>query len=82
MFFNRNFEFLANECTIFSMANMLSKFRLDYSSLTMLQSITDKPQPETVRLFENIIEKFRESEQSGSGIKLNYNNSYIVKCMC
>ncbi|CAH1637260.1 unnamed protein product [Spodoptera littoralis] len=41
-----------------NMANLLAKFRIDYSSLTMVQDITDPPQPETTKLFEDITKKF------------------------
>lgn len=41
-----------------NMANLLAKFRIDYSSLTMVQDITEAPQPETMRLFEDITKKF------------------------
>ncbi|XP_075979531.1 sodium potassium chloride cotransporter [Anticarsia gemmatalis] len=41
-----------------NMANLLGKFRIDYSSLTMVQDITEPPQPETTKLFEDITKKF------------------------
>lgn len=51
-----------------SMANLLAKFRIDYSSLTMVQDITDPPQPETTKLFEDITKKFtEESANPGKG---------------
>ncbi|XP_045501318.1 bumetanide-sensitive sodium-(potassium)-chloride cotransporter isoform X2 [Colias croceus] len=43
-----------------NMANLLAKFRIDYSSLTMVQDITEPPQPETKKLFEETIKKFTE----------------------
>ncbi|XP_022824649.1 bumetanide-sensitive sodium-(potassium)-chloride cotransporter isoform X2 [Spodoptera litura] len=43
-----------------NMANLLAKFRIDYSSLTMVQDITDPPQPETTKLFEDITKKFTD----------------------
>lgn len=42
------------------MANLLGKFRIDYSSLTMVQDITDAPQPETKQMFDEIIKKFTD----------------------
>lgn len=42
------------------MANLLSKLRIDYSSLTMLQGITDKPRSTTVQMHNHIIRNFRE----------------------
>lgn len=50
------------------MANLLSKFRIDYSSLTMVQDITEKPKPETVQMFNGLLNGFRESEVSRPGI--------------
>ncbi|XP_059061595.1 bumetanide-sensitive sodium-(potassium)-chloride cotransporter [Achroia grisella] len=41
-----------------NMANLLSKFRIDYSSLTMVQDITEPPQEDTKRMFDEIIKKF------------------------
>lgn len=48
------------------MANLLAKFRIDYSSLTMVQDITEPPQPETKRMFDDLIRKFTE-EAAGEG---------------
>lgn len=42
------------------MANLLSKFRLNYTVLKMV-SISDKPKPETIRMFNEIIENFRNA---------------------
>lgn len=44
------------------MANLLSKLRIDYSSLTMLQGITDKPKDETIILHQNLLKGFICSE--------------------
>ncbi|KAK4881311.1 hypothetical protein RN001_004630 [Aquatica leii] len=44
-----------------NMANLLSKFRLDYSSLQMVQ-ISDKPNPKTVEFFNTVIEDFIDNE--------------------
>ncbi|CAH2087504.1 unnamed protein product [Euphydryas editha] len=43
-----------------NMANLLAKFRIDYSSLTMVQDITELPQPETKKTFEELIKKFTD----------------------
>lgn len=45
------------------MANLLAKFRIDYSSLTMVQDITEAPQPETRKMFDELIKKF--TDQAG-----------------
>lgn len=42
----------------FSMANLLSKFRIDYSSLTMVQDITEAPQEETKKMFDELVSKY------------------------
>lgn len=60
-----------NIVIFFSMANLLGKFRIDYSSLTMVQDITEPPQPETKQLFEDTIKKFTE-ETMGQGKTINY----------
>ncbi|KAF2899446.1 hypothetical protein ILUMI_06729 [Ignelater luminosus] len=46
-----------------NMASLLSKFRLDYSSLQMVQ-ISDKPKQKTVEFFNTIIEDFRSKDES------------------
>lgn len=42
------------------MATLLAKFRIDYSSLTMVQDISEAPQPETTKTFEELISKFTD----------------------
>jgi len=44
----------------FSMASLLSKFRIDYANLTMVHDVSDKPHPRTAKLFEDIIRPFKE----------------------
>lgn len=44
-----------------SMANLLSKFRLDYSSLTMVY-LADTPKPESQQFFDTILEDFKEED--------------------
>ncbi|CAH2267293.1 jg14760 [Pararge aegeria aegeria] len=46
-----------------NMANLLGKFRIDYSSLTMVQDITEPPKPETKKMFDDLIKKF--TDQTG-----------------
>lgn len=43
------------------MANLLSKFRLEYSSIKMVQ-ISDKPKANTIEFFETLIDDFRTDE--------------------
>ncbi|XP_066994462.1 bumetanide-sensitive sodium-(potassium)-chloride cotransporter [Anabrus simplex] len=56
---NRHYELELEER---NMANLLSKFRIDYSSLTMMTGITEKPKQETVDLFNSLLNGFRESD--------------------
>lgn len=44
-----------------NMANLLLKFRLNYSSLKMV-SLNDKPQDSTIKFFETLLQDFRTSE--------------------
>lgn len=46
-----------------SMADLLGKFRLEYSSLTMVQ-LSDRPKEETIALFNTLIEDFRTTEET------------------
>lgn len=49
------------------MANLLSKFRLDYSSIKMVQ-ISDKPSEATLELFDTIIDDFKERDGFDTGM--------------
>jgi solute carrier family 12 sodium/potassium/chloride transporter 2 len=42
------------------MAKLLSKLRIDYSSLTMLQGVTDKPHESTIDMHNKLINGFLE----------------------
>lgn len=44
------------------MANLLAKLRIEYSSLTMLQGITDKPKEETIIMHQNLLKGFLEGQ--------------------
>lgn len=44
------------------MANLLSKLRIDYSSLTMLQGITDRPKDETIKMHLKLMDGFLEGQ--------------------
>lgn len=46
------------------MANLLAKFRIDYSSLKMVQDIMEPPQPETKRHFDELIGSFTGPDAS------------------
>lgn len=51
---------------IFSMASLLSKFRIDYSDLTIFTGLMKKPQEETILFYENLIKDFvtKSNDQS------------------
>jgi hypothetical protein len=49
------------------MASLLSKFRIDYSSLTMIHNVSDKPHPSSVMFFEELIKPFRERPGAADG---------------
>lgn len=44
------------------MANLLAKLRIEYSSLTMLQGITEKPKEETIIMHQNLLKGFMEGQ--------------------
>lgn len=44
------------------MANLLAKLRIEYSSLTMLQGVTDRPKEATISLHSKILEGFLEGQ--------------------
>lgn len=44
------------------MANLLSKLRIEYASLTMLQGVTDKPKDETIMLHKKVLDGFMEGQ--------------------
>lgn len=48
------------------MANLLNKLRIDFSSLTMLQGVTEKPNAETIDMHKKILANFIEREQQQS----------------
>ncbi|KAJ1522323.1 hypothetical protein ONE63_002619 [Megalurothrips usitatus] len=45
-----------------NMASLLSKFRIDYASLTMIHDISEPPKQETVDMFNKLLEGFRDEE--------------------
>ena len=54
------------------MASLLSKFRIDYASLTMVHDISDKPSDESIKFFDELLEGFREGQnKEGKSILLN-----------
>ncbi|KAL7038044.1 hypothetical protein ACKWTF_009435 [Chironomus riparius] len=53
-----------------NMANLLSKLRIDYSSLTMLQGITDRPKDETIRMHQNLLNGFFEGQNEHNPVTM------------
>ncbi|XP_055703253.1 bumetanide-sensitive sodium-(potassium)-chloride cotransporter isoform X2 [Phlebotomus papatasi] len=45
-----------------SMASLLAKFRIDYSDLRLLPDITKKPQDETIKFFNDLLEEYRKGQ--------------------
>lgn len=48
------------------MASLLSKFRIDYASLTMVEDITAKPKPETEQLFSQVLKEYSGKKDGDS----------------
>lgn len=51
---------------VFSMANLLAKLRIDYSSLIMLTDVKKQPMPETIQLHKLLLDGFNEGQGSES----------------
>ncbi|KAG8226579.1 hypothetical protein J437_LFUL007271, partial [Ladona fulva] len=49
-----------------SIANLLSKFRIDYSDLTMIRDITQRPQDGSKAFFASLIQNFRGRKTGNS----------------
>lgn len=50
------------------MANLLSKLRIDYSSLIMLQDVKQQPRPETIQLHKRLLDGFNEGQETECAI--------------
>lgn len=48
------------------MASLLSKFRIDYSDLTLISDITKKPQEKSTQFFKELIKEFITTDNSGN----------------
>lgn len=59
------------------MAEMLAKFRIDYSDLIMIPDYNKKPQETTVNYFESIIANFRSEGNGMKGITYCYFKYYF-----
>ncbi|XP_054288120.1 bumetanide-sensitive sodium-(potassium)-chloride cotransporter isoform X2 [Macrosteles quadrilineatus] len=60
---NRTHELKSEEQ---GMANLLAKFRINYTSLTMIHDISEPPRQGTITFFENLISGFRESNKNNT----------------
>lgn len=47
-----------------SMANLLAKLRIDYSSLIMLQDVKQQPKPGTIQMHKQLLYSFNEGQES------------------
>jgi len=47
-----------------NMANLLSKLRIDYASLVMLEGITEKPKDATIAMHMHLLEGFHEGQRA------------------
>lgn len=47
-----------------SMANLLAKLRIDYSSLTMLQEVKKRPMEKTIDMHASLLSGFNEGENT------------------
>lgn len=56
----------------FSMASLLSKFRIDYSDLKVIPDITKSPQEETVKSFEALIKELKVPDEDEDGGKSSH----------
>ncbi|XP_070070342.1 bumetanide-sensitive sodium-(potassium)-chloride cotransporter isoform X1 [Drosophila takahashii] len=66
-----------------SMASLLSKFRIDYSDLTLIPDITKKPQETSTQFFNELIKDFVVTEKEGengssSRATLNEDDAHIT----
>lgn len=48
----------------FSMANLLAKLRIEYSSLIMLQDVKKQPKPETIQLHKLLLDGFNQGQEA------------------
>lgn len=70
-----------------SMASLLSKFRIDYSDLQLIQDIMKKPQESSTQFFNELIKDFVVSETNvaytntaneDEGKKIKINNYIMI----
>ncbi|XP_050679374.1 bumetanide-sensitive sodium-(potassium)-chloride cotransporter isoform X2 [Leptidea sinapis] len=50
-----------------NMASLLSKFRIDYSALTMIPDITKKPKDSTLAYFDKLVAPFKTNDSNDQG---------------
>ena len=59
-----------------SMAALLSKFRIDYSKLTLIPDITRRAHSKTQELFDSLIRDYTVRENKGTEMRLESSQSY------
>ncbi|XP_055689651.1 bumetanide-sensitive sodium-(potassium)-chloride cotransporter isoform X2 [Lutzomyia longipalpis] len=65
-----------------SMASLLAKFRIDYSDLRLLPDITKKPQEETIKFFNDLLEEYRRAQTrdgNQGGVQITESELLAVK---
>lgn len=63
-----------------SMASLLAKFRIDYSDLRLLPDITKKPQDETIKFFNDLLEEYRKGQsKDGTDGSSKFKNKLMLK---
>lgn len=63
------------------MASLLSKFRIDYSDLTIFSGLTKKCQEETMSFYENLVKDFvtySKEDVADTG----ESNNLMMRCLC
>lgn len=66
MYININVIFI-----IFRMAEIMTKFRIRYTSLKMVDDISVQPKQETLDFFDKLISNFRKNDVSDTGKIMN-----------
>lgn len=61
-----------------NMAALLSKFRIDYSDVTVIPNVVKPPSHETRRKFDELIAKFRTGEVTGDNTTAKGHPAYIT----
>lgn len=60
------------------MASLLSKFRIDYSGLVMVEDITENPKEETLNFFQEVLKEFNQNNGKDKEDSSEYQNSPLA----